>query len=288
LSPASNAKVTQPVTFDWSDVANATSYEIQIDDSNNFTLPLTFSQKVGVSQVTVTSLPTQRLFWRVRAFNSAGVAGPFSASRRINVQGTTTTVVSLSAVSVSPTSVVGGGASLGTITLTGAAPSGGALVSLSNANPSVATIPSSVTVAAGSSTATFTVSTSAVTANTSVVITGTYNGVSRSTTLTVTPASTPTALATPSLISPAADARFSPGTSITFDWTDVSGAASYTIQIDDEESFATPQVVNQTTTVSQFTTNTLPTIRMWWRVRANSSTGTSSNWSPARRFEVKQ
>jgi hypothetical protein len=112
--------------------------------------------------------------------------------------------------------------------------------------------------------------------------------VSRSTTLTVTPASTPTALATPSLISPAADARFSPGTTITFDWTDVSGAASYTIQIDDEESFATPQVVNQTTTVSQFTTNTLPTIRMWWRVRANSSTGTSSNWSPARRFEVKQ
>ena len=32
-------------------------------------------------------------------------------------------------------------------------------------------------------------------------------------------------LPAPSLVSPAADARFSPGASITFDWTDVSGAS---------------------------------------------------------------
>jgi hypothetical protein len=289
LSPASNAKVTQPINFDWSDVSGATSYEIQIDDSSNFTAPLTLSQKVGVSQAIVTGLPAQRLFWRVRAFNSAGVGGPFSVSRRFNVQGTTTTAVSLSAVSVSPISVVGGGTSQGTITLTGAAPSGGALVSLSSANPSVAGVPSNVTVAAGASTATFAVTTSAVAANTSVVITGTYNGLSRSATLTVTPTSTTTGpLPAPSLISPAADARFSPGATITFDWSDVSGAASYTIQIDNEESFATPQVVNQNTTVSQFQTSTLPTTRMWWRVRANSASGTPGSWSPARRFEVKQ
>ncbi|HEX8088053.1 MAG TPA: hypothetical protein VF762_04330, partial [Blastocatellia bacterium] len=74
----------------------------------------------------------------------------------------------------------------------------------------------------------------------------------------------------------------------TFDWTDVSGAAGYTIQIDNDESFTAPQVVNQNTTVSQFTTNTLPTTRMWWRVRANSASGTPGSWSPARRFEVKQ
>jgi hypothetical protein len=107
--------------------------------------------------------------------------------------------------------------------------------------------------------------------------------------LTVTPASTSSApLPAPSLISPAADARFSPGTSITFDWTDVSSAASYTIQIDNEESFASPQVVNLNTTASQFTTSTLPTTRMWWRVRANSASGTPGSWSSSRRFEVKQ
>jgi hypothetical protein len=290
LSPANNARVAQPINFDWTDVSGATSYEIQIDDSNNFTPALTLSQKVSVSQATITGLPEQRLFWRVRAFNSAGVAGPFSASRRFTAQAasTTTTPASLSAVSVSPTSVVGGTAAQGTLTLTGGAPSGGAVVTLSSANTSLVSVPASVTVPAGSSSATFGVNTSAVTANTDVTITATYGGVTRTTTLTVTPPSTTTSLSAPSLISPAADARFSPGTSITFDWTDVSGAASYTIQIDNEETFAAPQVVNQTTAGSQFTTSTLPTTRMWWRVRANSSTGTPGSWSPSRRFEVKQ
>lgn len=293
LSPATDARVAQPITFDWSDVANATSYEIQIDNSKNFSAPLTFTQRVNVSQATVTGLPAQRLFWRVRAFNSAGVAGPFSSSRRFTAQAaSTTSPASLSVVSVSPTSVVGGSTAQGTVALTGGAPSGGALVSLSSANPSVAAVPSSVTVAAGASSATFAVTTSAVAANTSVVITATYGGVSRTTTVTVTPASsTPPSsdpLPAPSLVSPAADARFSPGASITFNWTDVTGAASYTIQIDDSDTFSTPQVVNQNTTVSQFTTNTLPTIRMWWRVRANSSSGTPGSWSSARRFEVKQ
>jgi hypothetical protein len=124
-----------------------------------------------------------------------------------------------------------------------------------------------------------------------VVITATYSGVTRTTTLTVTPASsTPPpsgTLPAPSLVSPATDARFNPGASITFDWTDVSGAASYTIQIDDSDTFASP-LVNSNTTASQFTTNTLPTTRMWWRVRANSASGTPGSWSAARRFEVKQ
>jgi hypothetical protein len=293
LSPATDAKVAQPINFDWSDVANATSYELQIDNSQTFSAPLTFSQTVSVSQATVTGLPAQRLFWRVRAFNSAGVAGPFSSSRRFTAQAAapTPTPASLSAVSVSPTSVVGGNNVQGTVTLTSGAPSGGALVSLSSANPSVAGVPASVTVAASASSVTFAVTTSAVTTNTSVTITATYGGVSRTTTLTVTPASsTPppstNPLPAPSLVSPAADARFSPGASITFDWTDVSGAASYTIQIDDADTFSSP-LVNQNTTVSNFTT-TLPTTRMWWRVRANSSSGTPGSWSSARRFEVKQ
>jgi hypothetical protein len=297
LSPANDAKVGQPITFDWSDVANATRYEIQIDSSQNFTAPLTFSQMVSVSQATITGLPAQRLFWRVRAFNSADVAGPFSSSRRFTAGAVSTpppppSPASLSAVSVSPSSVVGGNTAQGTVTLTSGAPSGGALVSLSSANPAVAAVPSSVTVAAGASSVTFGVNTSAVTANTSVVITATYNGVSRTTTLTVTPVSSPpppssNPLPAPSLLSPAADARFNPGSSITFDWTDVSGAASYTIQIDDSENFSSP-LVNQNTTASQFTTSTLPTVRMWWRVRANSASGTPGNWSSARRFEVKQ
>jgi hypothetical protein len=107
--------------------------------------------------------------------------------------------------------------------------------------------------------------------------------------LTVNPGTTTTsgALAAPSLASPAADARFAPGQVITFDWSDVAGAASYTIQIDDNDKFPTPYVVNQTVSASQLTLSTLPTQTMWFRVRANAADGTPGAWSSIRRFEVK-
>jgi len=89
----------------------------------------------------------------------------------------------LSAVSVSPTSVVGGNSSTGTVTLTSPAPAGGILVGLSSTN---STVPPSVTVAAGSTTATFTVATPVVTSTTSAVITASYNGVNVAATLTET------------------------------------------------------------------------------------------------------
>ena len=185
VSPAQNATPAQPVTFDWTDVANAASYEIQIDNTSTIAAPFVASATVTVSQATIGGLPAQRLWWRVRARNSAGVFGPFSATRRFTPQASTT--ASLSSVSVNPTSVVGGNSSNGTATLTAAGPSGGAVVSLSSSNTAVATVPASVTIAAGSTSATVTVTTSSVTANTPVTITATYNGVSRTTTLTVTP-----------------------------------------------------------------------------------------------------
>src|SRR5207247_2272003 len=161
LSPAADATPAQPVTFDWSDVANATSYEIQVDDSVTIAAPFTANQVVNVSQATIGGLPAQRLWWRVRAQNSAGVFGPFSATRRFTPQAATA-AASLSAVSVNPTTVVGGNASTGTATLTAAAPPGGALVTLSSSNTAAAGVPASVTVAAGATSASFTVSTTAV------------------------------------------------------------------------------------------------------------------------------
>jgi GNAT superfamily N-acetyltransferase len=97
----------------------------------------------------------------------------------------------------------------------------------------------------------------------------------------------PTGLAAPSLLAPAVDARFAPGEPITFDWTDVAGAASYTIQIDDSETFSAPLTISQTVTASQLTTNTLLTTRMWWRVRANDASGAPGAWSTVRRFELR-
>lgn len=186
--------------------------------------------------------------------------------------------------------VVGGTSVLATISLTGPAPSGGALVSLVSTDQTVATVPASVTIPAGATSATFTVNTNVVAATTSSNIGGSYAGGVVVSTLQVTPAGsttpTTTPLATPSLLSPAADVTFSPGQLITFDWSDVSNAASYTIQISNTDKF-TSTIVNQTVSASQFSTASLPTTRLWWRVRAISAGGTTGSFSSSRRFEVK-
>jgi hypothetical protein len=98
----------------------------------------------------------------------------------------------LNAVSVTPSSVTGGQSATGTVSLTGAAPANGAIVTLASANPA-ASVPTSVTVAGNASSVNFAVNTSVVSSMTVGNITATYAGVNKSTTLTVTPP-TPAAL----------------------------------------------------------------------------------------------
>ncbi len=121
--------------------------------------------------------PTNGVAWstRIASFSFPGCMGTASPA--------------LSSLALSPSSVVGGSSSTGTVTLSAAAPSGGAVVSLSSSNSSVAQVPSSVTVTAGTTSQTFTVTTSSVTTTTSVTITASYSGSSPTATLTVTPAS---------------------------------------------------------------------------------------------------
>ena len=192
LSPANDATPNQPVAFDWNDVPNATRYEIQVDDSSNFGPPFRATQTVDVSQATIGSLPATRLWWRVRAINAAGVFGPFSAARRFTPRAVAT-APALAAVAVEPVSVTGGNPAQGTATLNAAAPSGGALVTLSSSNPGAVMLPPNVTIASGASSATFPVTTTQVTATTQVQVSGTYGGATRNATLTVEPSAGPPA-----------------------------------------------------------------------------------------------
>ncbi len=230
VAPAANATPAQPVAFDWTDVANAATYDIQIDDTSTISSPFVVSATVTVSQAAIGGLPAQPLWWRVRARNSAGAAGPFSSTRTFTPQGAAASVA-LSAVSVNPASVVGGNASQGTVTLTAAAPSGGFAVTLAD-NSSAASVPTSLTVAQGATSAAFTITTAAVAASTPVTITASAAGVTRTATLTVTPAAQTATLtvtatgrsgeritSTPAginvLVGTTASAPFNTGTSIT-------------------------------------------------------------------------
>lgn len=93
----------------------------------------------------------------------------------------------LSAVSASPNPVTGGQAATGTVTLTSAAPSGGAQVALSSASSasSAFSVPANVTVAQGASSATFPIATVASGTTASGTLSATYAGVTRTSTVTV-------------------------------------------------------------------------------------------------------
>ena len=97
--------------------------------------------------------------------------------------------LTVSAVTLNPSTVVGGNSVQGTVTLSAAAPAA-TVVNLASSSTR-ATVPASITIAAGASSGTFTIGTTAVTTSGTATISATLNGVTRSATLTINPASTP-------------------------------------------------------------------------------------------------
>ena len=129
--------------------------------STNFVVPLTAEGGPSTIQVVTNGIP------------SAPVA--------VNV-------VPPLAVTIAPTSVIGGNPAVGTVTLLNPAAAGGAVITLTSST-SDATIPPSVTVAAGKNTATFAITTVPVSANEAAKITATGLGFQGNATLTILPPS---------------------------------------------------------------------------------------------------
>jgi hypothetical protein len=93
--------------------------------------------------------------------------------------------VKLAWLAIQPDRVKGGGSTQAMVFLDGSAPTGGYVITLSS-NDSAATVPASVTIAAGDKTASFTITSSAVTKRTTVTITATDpNGVAVTATLQI-------------------------------------------------------------------------------------------------------
>jgi hypothetical protein len=90
------------------------------------------------------------------------------------------------AISADPDAIIGPGSSIGTVTLTSVAPTGGALVSLTSAS-AVVTVPASVTVAGGASAATFAIAAALVSQKTATTISASYNGATKTINFLVSP-----------------------------------------------------------------------------------------------------
>jgi hypothetical protein len=104
---------------------------------------------------------------------------------------TVTRAAALASLTLSAPTVVGGQTLNAAATLTAGAPAGGAVVSLSSADP--VTVPPTVTVPAGATTTAFTILTRAVGGTITATVTGSYGGASASATLSVTRPTTATA-----------------------------------------------------------------------------------------------
>jgi len=101
--------------------------------------------------------------------------------------------VELKSLTLSPVSIVGGGSVSGRVSLSGPAPAGGIVVTLSSNNTS-APVPEKVTVPAGADGASFTIKTLPVTAKATAAISAAYGGITRGAELALLPAVQPVTL----------------------------------------------------------------------------------------------
>jgi hypothetical protein len=138
------------------------------------------SASFAVSQTSVPGNAATATLRMTAAYAGSSLVQDLTINRPVTVTG----------LSFSPSSVLGGatGFSTGTVTLSGQAPANGATVTLANNNAGVATVPQSVIVAAGKTSQTFSVTTAALPTNAaavSVQVTASFGGATAPAILTV-------------------------------------------------------------------------------------------------------
>jgi len=190
VTPAALSSVTvTPATITGGAPATGTVTLTGAAPTNGAVIPLSSSLSAAAvpASVTVPAGQTSATF-PISTSAVSATAKPTISATYVSVTKTAALTVNapgVSSVTLSPTSVKGGTSSTGTVTLTGIAPAGGLVVSLSSNK--AATVPASVPVPTGSRSAVFTITTSTVKATTSAAITATGGGTKASATLTVTP-----------------------------------------------------------------------------------------------------
>ncbi|HXD17298.1 MAG TPA: Ig-like domain-containing protein [Vicinamibacterales bacterium] len=171
----------------------------------------------------------------VGSFTSATITGSSGASTKetfLEIFPNPNAGPQLASVTPGVTSATGGSNVTATVTLAGAAPSGGASITMSTSS-TIAQAPPIVTVPAGQTSAAFTITTSAVTQNTFVTVTGTFGNGSKSGSFTLVPAAAgDTTPPTASITSPAAGATVSGTISIQANASDNVGVTRVDFLVD--------------------------------------------------------
>jgi hypothetical protein len=170
--------------------SNGFSFSVSSSNSTVLQVPSNVFMAGGTSSVRFTATTravtsTQNINIRIRN----NQLGRRNLTVTVTPAAPTPAPLTLSSLTLSASTVVGGNAVQGRVTLNAAAPAA-TVVTLASSN-AAASVPASVTVAAGATSASFNVNTTSVTATTNAVISGTFNGVTRNATLTINPVAAP-------------------------------------------------------------------------------------------------
>ena len=172
-SPTSlNSSASSTCTVTLSKAATAATAVTLSDNSTLLTTPASVTVASGATTATFT-VTAGTITSDQGAIVTAGLNG-VSKTATISLAAP----ITLTSLACSPTSLSSSASTTCTVTLSKAAATGGAVIALSD-DSSRLTVPSSVTVAAGSATATFTATAGSISSNRTVTITATFNGVSK-------------------------------------------------------------------------------------------------------------
>jgi hypothetical protein len=308
-APQNNYTITSlPYTFDWSDVndnntggSNPCVYHLQIAKDQSFSSPEVNEPWLQQSQYTLTSIPNGTYYWRVRAKDSSGNASSWTSAWAVIVDVPTSgdktpppaptlqsppdgyTIASLPYTfdwtDVNDNNTGGSNPCTYEIQIDNDNSFSSPEVDQSGLTQSQYTLTSSIP----NGRYYWRVRAKDNAGNTSVWSS------TRTVTVNVSTSGDRTPPPTPILQSPP-DGYTIASLPYTFDWTDVndnntggSNPCTYEIQIDNDNSFSSPEVDQSGLTQSQYTlTSSIPNGTYYWHVRAKDSAGNLSDWTSAR------
>lgn len=155
---------------------------VTLTSSNTSAVPTPIPMSITAGQTQGTSAVPTNI---VTAQTPVVVTAARNGVNRTSVVTITPPSVTIAGLSLNPSAVIGTNDVVGTVTLTGNAPSWGTTVSLASADPSLVTVPTSVVIPAGANQGSFAISTSYLTFDWNVNVTATHAGITRTATLSL-------------------------------------------------------------------------------------------------------
>ena len=280
-APADTAHTNDATpAFDWSDIGDAASYELLVDNDSDFSSPTIDQTGIAPSNFSPGSALADGTYsWKVRARDAATNAGTYSAVRTFTVD-----TVAPGAPSVTASDPVSP-ANENTPKIKGSAASGATVKVYASSNCSTSVLASgpattfsspglSVSVGDDTTTTFFATATDAA------------GNASDCSSTSVTYIEDSTAPPSPTLVAPA-DGAVTNDATPAFDWSDVGGAASYELLVDDNSDFSSPEIDQTAIAPSNFTPGSaLADGTYSWKVRARDATSNAGAYSSVRTLTV--